>query len=499
MSGLIRRSITENVTHQDNADSKKNNVFGILRERVKLTQYTGYNPDGSVDVTPEILKAISRIGARGGVIQCAAGLYRQSLNIIVPPGVTIEGEGPKSTVFSVAGDGYNAFSLIGEGSSMIGVGFNTATNAPRASGAFISLPAGGFANKIKNFAMSNAYRGISLDGASVITVIEDGTISDTTPATGICIFINGGNDTFISRVVADNANASQPHAGLYIRKSEAVWCDSSDFLHCGRPLVMAPEAGEFVSWCFFDKTAFDSSSDNGIHMTAGDGALIKGVNFQQCWTSTVQGSGVSLLATGTGAIDGTTFEGHRSLNNGKSGYLLVGPGVVNTQFDTCIAAGNSQKEYFVYSGFDVGAGVRLFSIQGCTSGAALNFAPSQQRGILVNPGNSDAYIITGNKLGGNQVPLLDLGTGSDKLVNNNFGYKTQSKGVATIPAGANSVTVPHTLAGMPLVVNATPSNVNLAGKSYWTGAYSSQNFMLYVSANVSTDTLFNWTAEMPFN
>jgi hypothetical protein len=74
-----------------------------------------------------------------------------------------------------------------------------------------------------------------------------------------------------------------------------------------------------------------------------------------------------------------------------------------------------------------------------------------------------------------------------------LGYRTKNRGVATIPAGATSVTVAHGLASTPSKVVVTPRR-NIG--SVWVPVRDATSFMINCSVPTTAPTLVDWEAEI---
>lgn len=396
-------------------------VASVLNETVSVFRYmtSAQIADvqagtGLIDVTAAIQLALDS----GKSIYLPEGTYRITSGLNHTLGTPIIGSGCGTCQIYVVGSGYDAITLSASYSSISGVFFNA--DAPRTSGTYVTVASGGRQNIISEFRMNAGYIGIMVNNA-VETNIKTGEIINIKASTGIGIYITGGNDTFIDRVVMDNEATVQPMAGVRINKTDAVWMDSVDAIHCGTGLLCDPQgATDYITWLFISNSAFDSGSGDGILLSPSHvSSCIKGSTFVDCWSATNTGSG--FVVSGAGITDGLRVIGHRSFNNTRSGYLLASTVSHDLNFSACDASGNSTVTPDVYSGFDIGANVSGFTIQNCRSGGMAGFPNSQSRGILINPGSSNNYSISDNDLRGNTTALYDGGTGTNKIISNNLG------------------------------------------------------------------------------
>lgn len=485
---------------QEDADAVGNTLhFYMKMGRKKLLNYvtTAQGDDilsgaATLDVSTAYTKALTR--AAGGILEVPRGVALVSAQQSIPANTVIEGEGPRSSILRLSGSGYDGLLLAGNSSGVVGL--QVSSTAQRTSGANIKLAASMRGQYILDFMLQNAFVGIDIQNGVVICYIERGEILDTTSTTGISILINGGNDHFIQKVVAD-ASGTQPLAGIKILKSDATWLQSVDMIHQGNGLHLAPAGTDQITWLFASDSAFDTGNGTGIRFEPGASALIKGSNFVNCWSST-NVTGVEL--TGTGTIDGTLFAGHRCYNNNQSGYVLSSTASKNTIFDGCKAAGNSLSSAGTYSGWDIAAGVSQWHIRGGRSGDEAGFAASQQaRGILVNAGASNNYSIVGVDVRGNVTGILDNGTGTNKFVGQNLGYVSKNQGASSVAVGTSSIAVTHGLAKTPpaggINVMPTQSMVTSGISAWWVSAIGATTFTVNTNTNVTTSAFtFEWNA-----
>lgn len=438
--------------------------------------------NGVTDDTAAIQAAV--LSGANKIIYFPKGNYPVSAQIVLGNSQLIVGSGQDNTVFNAIGSGFDVFNITSNGASITNLSFVSAT--ARSSGAYINLSAATRSNRIADVKMLNGHKGVYISGGAVITIIENIEILNATPATGMAIHIQGGNDTFISKLVTDNPTASQPAYGILIQSSEATWVTDCDMIRSGIGLMIAPQsAGEMITWCFFNQVACDSAT-YGIVVSPAAGRSVRGLTFVNCWGATNTVNGVNI--GGAGTTDGVQFIGGRFVNNGQSGAGIASANPINVDFINCIVSGNSQTPPNLYSGFDISGGVNKFRIMGCISGQALGFGATQNRGILINAGTSTSYVIKDNVLTGNTTAMIDNGTGS-AVVSNNIGYVTQASGTSSVPIGQTVASITHGLAVTPNIqdINATmTSSPPVSGvTTIWITAVTSSTFQIATNAVVA--------------
>lgn len=387
--------------------------------------------NGVADDTAAIQAAITSFtgGLTGVGLYFPKGIYVTSSTLII---------GDKQNMYMV-GEGVNTTVIKPTISVPVVFSFGSSSTANQGiSGMKILCSAGNSNTAVRVQNCQNFFfNGMGIDGANIGLIVDSGVIHfysnffiNNSINTGIQI--NGGNDQFFRDGVLSSVGGPQPTtAGIVCTSTGAFWMDSVDAISQKVGFLLAPTGSSEIDWLFISNCAFDSGSSDGIQFAPGSGALIKGCTFTGCWTST-NDYGVNIKNTG-GTIDGVRFIGHRSFNNAKSGYVVGTTNAQNIFFTGCDASGNSASSSGTYSGFDIGADVSEFSIIGCRSGQQADFSNTQSRGILINPGTSTNYTLSDNDVRGNVTnTLLDLGTGTTKIIKGNLGYN---------PIGTTSITV----------------------------------------------------------
>lgn len=443
----------------------------------------------TLDVSAAVAAAV--LANPNKIIRAPAGTYKLTSGVALAAAQHIRGDGPTSTIFSCS-DAFDAFTLSSSYAGVSDCSFTSASS--RTANAYVKLSAATRGNFVRRVTMTNAFIGVWIAAEAVINYFEDIELVNTTPATGVGIWINGGNDTFLNRIVMDAPVGSQPLCGIRMQRTQATWTTDCDMIHQGRGIQIDPDAAGLITWCFFTNVACDLGTGDGLYVNPNN-ATVKGLFFNNCWFSSNL-NGTNLTRTGTGAVDGVFFNNCTLFNNNnRGGWTQIAS---NVEYSNCRISGNSQAASGTYAGIEYANNVTSFSMHGNRSGAIAGFANTQSYGLLIGTG-CDQYVMSDNNLIGNVTAgALDNSqtTSGTRAVRDNLGFKTISAGVATLLTGTNQISVTHGLNGTPSVALATPSNVNLAGLSFWTGVFGATTFNINTSANVGSDSPFSWTASL---
>jgi hypothetical protein len=464
-------------------------VQNKLRESVSAKDF-GAVGNGVTDDTAAIQAALNT----GNTVYLSAGTYLITAGLfILTNGQNIYGDGPSQSNILVSGSGYDAITISSSYSGVRDVKIYAVT--PRTSGAFINLNSNTRSNFIKNFFLQKGNVGILISANAVITYIEQGEILDCTANTGVCIDIQGGNDTFITEIVADNLLGSEPAAGIKISSSGAVWLTNNDFIHCGNGLSIIPNGslGQSVTFIFGINNAFDSSGvGTGTYIRPSNGATVRSVQLIGHWCATNVG-GITITTDGSvgASVDGVQLIGPRILNSSRDGILIDGSQVINTYISDAIITGNNQSAS-TYNGITVTNNTTLFNIQGGKIGAALGFPASQAAGISIGSGCTN-YEISNVDLSGNTASMSNssLATANGRITNN-FGASTNNTGVAAFGIGVSSITVSHGLLTTPTSVLLTLSNTSTI--SFWGGTYTPTTFDIIFATPTTVAGTIAWNA-----
>jgi len=266
--------------------------------------------------------------------------------------------------------------------------------------------------------------------------------------------------------VSDGVIAGAGQEGIAFYNCSGLYFSSIDVISCGNGIVFYPAFGDVVKGGFFSQVLADTSTSNGWNILE-NGGIVSDITLTGCWGATNGDNGFR-FESGSGIIDGINLSGCISTNNSKNGILVQG--VKNLNLSNSQVTSNSQSSSGTYHGLNVDTDVSNFTVLGGTFGQGGGFATNNQGyGIFVGTGNSDFYNIIGTDCTGNVTGgISDGGTGDDKYIYGNQGFRTNNRGLGSIASGASSVSVPHGLALTPArgdVQISAQSNLDEAGGS----------------------------------
>lgn len=360
-------------------------------------------------------------------ISTASGSYNIGNGFV---GQILFGANPRADKIVITNnDSSNLFQILSDYSSYWGLGIEMASGM-KVGGSYVALIAGTRGNVIDKFRFQHCFKGISIDAEAVVTIIGNGEILDATSVTGVGIYINGGNDTFIGKVVMDSGGV-EPLAGIRIKRTQAIFASDVDIIDFGTPLLIDPSNSitDLVTWCFFNSLACDTSTGNGIKIHPTGGVTVKGLFFDNCWSATNSLCGAYINATGGAVVDGVYFTDSSLVQNTNEGLYAEG-NVHNVEVNGTKVTGN---------GGGTKAGITFnrvsdFSITSCRSGAAMGMPVSQTYGINII-GDVNNYIIANNNLTGNITDgmyISNISAGTNASIMGNIGtaignYKNGNK------------------------------------------------------------------------
>lgn len=386
--------------------------------------------DGVSDDTDAISDAIAELPSTGGKIIFPKGTYLSDPFAVEKSGVWLAGSGFGQTRIynrSTSDDMITIGSVSAAALNCKITDMAIRSPAVRSAGIGINV-LNGYNVVLNDVDVRDHFMGVQLGAGSFryldrVRVMHDGF----TPASGcVGIKVSGGNDDYISNAyITTGQYSNNPLSGLQISDTAGIWLHNIDIVQFGDGMLINPGTGESVSWLWATNVASDTNYRHGMYITVSGSGTIKGLNFTNCWTAsngktdatTGWGAGMGVYTLGA-AIDGVSFNQHRSLKNGREGFYLSGG--INIDVLNSFISGNSQQTHGSKNGITIGANVNKFKLIANTVGPLAGQDDYQGTGIYVNSGSSDDYIIALNNLLGNTTSLTDLGSGTNKVIEHNL-------------------------------------------------------------------------------
>lgn len=255
--------------------------------------------------------------------------------------------------------------------------------------------------------------------------------------------------------------------------------------------VVSGSAGDGIK--LVPPATFGIVSGNRVFGNAGDGIYLPpGITDALVEANLVRNNGaVGIDLYGAGARNHVA--GNVVLSNGQTGVRLL------TQTDGHVSSNLIMRNGAAPAGSGNTHGIRMYNTTRTLVGGNKvgddQGAPTQTLQIRED-GSSDNNTIVGNDLTPGPKSLETSGPNS--LVRNNKGYVKDSSGVATIPTGANKVTVNHGLSVTPALkdILVTPTS-DIGAGAFWVSNPTATQFTINCSglkANASSS--FAWQASI---
>lgn len=351
--------------------------------------------DGTTDDTTAIQDAIDAVcAAGGGVVYFPAGAYLISATLTVTcDGLTLAGDGGGASIIHAA-VGLATGTMIeisGNDCAVRSLGLFSTAIKSGGNGLYLN---GCFNTIIQDVHVNNQYDAIKSLASTIVRIVN----VDIRDSSRHGIWFDGasGNDFYLNGVVADNTIYATGN-GIFISGGEALFAENSDFLHFANGLLIEPTAGRKSQWHFLTNVAFDSCSNDGIHIGgAGD---VYGVTFVNCWASSNAVMG-AYVGGGAGAVQGITISSSRFIANGRHGIDVASPATRVTLADNFLVS-NSTSSSATYHGILVEAGVTHIEITGNQAYNGLGQVSTQGYGLSFESGATDYLVLDGNDFTGN--------------------------------------------------------------------------------------------------
>ena len=407
------------VSFDGSSDVTINTTFG------KIDDYELFIGGGS---TVDGTSAINTLLATGKNVKLVGATKISGTLVIVANQVLFGNNSNEDKIYMDSASTFDIVALNGNYASIKGIGLQTLSIAPRTGG--ISIKVNKYEdNFIEDIKFTDQFIGIKImrvpgdpadagynwEGATKTRITGCSfNRSSTSNVNAVNIWVDGGNDTFINKVVMDNPVNSQPKAGIRITCSQATWITDSDMIHCGKGLLIDPDVTGYVTWCFFNGMACDFGSSSGVSVEPTGACTIKGLFFNNCWVSSNGGTEVGAgkgrgiyLATGSSgaSIDGVLFNGGNIFNNALQGIYIDGNvNNIGIESSNIGSNGHSANENDIHIASSTITGL---TIRNNNTDIRMGFGKTSNYGIYVanilnnyvisnnNTGNSDSHYTSG--------------------------------------------------------------------------------------------------------
>lgn len=428
-----------------------------------VLRYGANSTPGTTDMTAAFQAAGNAWGATGGRVAIPAGTYLIAGSVNYTNPVLLAGDGSSATTLTTNSAVNNVVTFNANDSGMENIGFNASVT--RTTGNYVSVINGSnfHARKYKMF---NYAVGVFISGGS--TDWLDSAIYYSPAANAVGILLTGGTgDVYIDHHTISNAALVTTAVGIQVQNATAVNIVDCDIIHHGTSLLLNPGNGQTAGYIWAMNDYFDSGV-NGVSFSPTGTGIVQIVHIIGSESNAHTGPAV-LFNTG-GTINGVDIVNLISASDPNNIQILAGSDI---HINGLAAQGSAS---LVNSGVNVAAGVSSWSVTNSRIGAAYG-RPGKAIGINVAPGASNNYIITGNDLTGNTSNLLDGGTGTSKLVNNNLGVPFLSGTTGSIGGGAlaagSCASGTVAITGLTTTMSVTATPVTYPGDGNTWMAYTS--------------------------
>lgn len=458
--------------------------------------------DGTTDDSPAIQACINWIiSVGGGTIILPRGIANLGAGLAwAGSNVNIIGQGEGATTLRcsfAAGD----ILTVGDGTANpnnCGISCLSITSSvAKTSGAAIRFRNGHNLRASRIRLDNNMYWGFQFDGGAQQFLYYLDNFEINSGSIGVIV---GNDGTLVQDLwVATGVIANCTNDAILLKHCSGWYFRELDLLACGKGLSTFPDAEKRVVAGWMYMVVADTCNSHGYSIIT-NGGLVAEITMTAPWGAscgvTDNGHGI-FVNPGAGTITGISMTVPRCINNRGAGIRINGGRDITITNPQCFA--NSQQGSALHDGISVAAGVEKFSIIGGKSGAGGLFGTNNQRyGINVESGASNNYAIIGVDVLGNVTGgINDGGTGGEKHIYGNVGYRTSQQGSALISSGTSSVTVNHGLSVTPAqtdFITIPTVNISAVGiTNWWVDNVTSTSFRINTNANVTANTFFAWT------
>lgn len=445
----------------------------------------GARGDGTTNDTASITAALAAVTQTspyiGAELYFPPGQYvLSSLSLAGKNNIRLCGAGTQATALMITAATGNIFDFTGSSFCTV-EDMSIAATVQRSAGALFYLDVGAGScqrNEFRRLRISGGYRAFQLNNCTTTTIDEiQVTDYNATHPWHSVIHLSGTVTSLMASNVRGGSAATVTNGFVYV---EGAGVDTVQFRNFD-VLNLSPSTGMYGAnvvageWIKFVSCSFEAG-------TTADGVVINGT------ARAVDLIGCHLLGLrGLNIVNGTACRmiGGEIVSCYQYGALVSGG--THHKFIGVTVSDVSQQANATYDGINIAPGVTDFTITDCDFGKMLVAGTnSMATAITVQSGASDRYIIARNRAAttGVVTPLVDAGTGTDKIVRDNVwagsGAGTvTAAGTTTLPVnsdvvtvtgntGITSITASYKGRRVTLVFTGTPtvtdgSNLKLAG------------------------------------
>jgi len=368
---------------------------------------------GATDSTAGIQAALT--ASAGAVVRLPRGQYRYT-SLSIPANTYLVGEGiGNTTLICTATTGDTITTGAASGIANMGI---TYLGTPT-SGTIIRLM--GNLSSIDSVELTKYFIGVAAGDA--VTRVITPRISrcnfrapTVASGTGAIFLQNYGNAILDKCVVAGPTSGTQPDFGIRIHNGDTAFLTDCNVTLHGYALFFDVPAllnnyALRVSGCLFDSAKTITSTSVVAAGRIAPAGNIYDALFSNCWFGlSTGGSGLDITTTGSGVVDGIAFSNCQFVDNADAGLA-----VLSTAVKQVIVTGGYASSNAVY-GYRFVAGVGDFTLSNVVAGD-VGGRGANARGINIDTGAGDHYVIRGCRARGNSVfNFFDGGTGVNKVV-----------------------------------------------------------------------------------
>jgi len=357
------------------------------------------------DCSTAINNAISALPSGGGVIYIPQGWYKIANTITVNKAVVFKGQGHGNQSAIITDD--HTFTMFNITSDTVEFHDLSISSSAFSGSAYYAISCPSNNNLyLRNVSINGVYHAINVGGTK--WVLDTVRITNIKPTSGICVLVAGAGGSEIRNLYAENAGGSEFGHAIYVVACDSLQIVDSNLQKGVRCLYVAPTSGTVASINVVN-TFFDTSTNNVVEFNPTGSGIVRRIRFSSCWfSSSLRGMVID------GDTKGVIIEGSEFLGNSDAGLYVDPSGDAELTVIGNSFAGNGQQAIAIL------ANVNKFNLIGNHCGPYGGFG-ANDKGIVVNTGTSNNYVIVGNNcIGNTTLNFSDAGTGTSKIVKNNL-------------------------------------------------------------------------------